>query len=97
MKKVELLYLSQEDVMSLHIGWSDIISAVEKACVEQANCTIECPPKRGVHSRDDAFIHEMPVYLRGMDACGIKWVSGYPNNFRHDLPQILGLQIMNDP
>ncbi|NCC15813.1 MAG: hypothetical protein EOM28_05610 [Clostridia bacterium] len=97
MKKVEFLYLSQEDVISLKIGWDEIIAAVEKACSEQANGTIECPPKRGVHSREDCFIHEMPVYLKEMDACGIKWVSGYPTNYQHDLPQILGVQIMNCP
>ncbi len=97
MKKVEFLYLSQEDILSLNIGWGEIISAVEAACSEQANRTIECPPKRGVHSREDCFIHEMPVYLQKMDACGIKWVSGYPMNYKHDLPQILGVQIMNDP
>jgi len=97
MKKVELRYLSQEDILSLNIGWEDIIKRVEMAVSEQANGTIENPPKRGVHTRADAFIHEMPVFLKGMDACGIKWVSGYPENYKHDLPQILGVQIMNCP
>lgn len=95
MKKVELRYLSQEDILSLDIGWEDIIQRVEMALSEQARGTIENPPKRGVHTRSDTFIHEMPVFLKGMDACGIKWVSGYPENYKHDLPQILGVQIMN--
>lgn len=97
MKKVEMLYLSQEDIMSLKIGWADVIRLTEAACSEQANGTIECPPKRGVHTRPDCFIHEMPVWLKGMDACGIKWVSGYPYNYKYDLPQILGVQVMNCP
>ena len=97
MKKVELLYLSQEQILSLNIGWEEIIKRVEMAVSEQANGTIENPPKRGIHTRTDAFIHEMPVFLKGMDACGIKWVSGYPENYKHDLPQILGVQIMNSP
>jgi len=97
MKKVELRYLSQEDILSLNIGWEDVIKRVEMAVSEQANDTIENPPKRGIHTRPDAFIHEMPVYLKKMDACGIKWVSGYPENYKYDLPQILGVQIMNDP
>ncbi|HIY55939.1 MAG TPA: hypothetical protein H9971_07180 [Candidatus Dorea merdavium] len=97
MKKIEVRYLSQEDVISLNIGWGDVIDCVARACVEQAQGTVECPPKRGIHTREDAFIHEMPVWIKGMDACGIKWVSGYPNNYRHDLPQILGVQVMNDP
>ena len=97
MKKVELRYLSQEDILSLNIGWEEIIKRVEMAVSEQANGTIENPPKRGVHTRSDTFIHEMPVFLKGMDACGIKWVSGYPENYKYDLPQILGVQIMNCP
>jgi len=95
MEKVEFRYLSQEDIVSLNIGWEEIIKRVEMAVSEQANGTIENPTKRGVHTRTDAFIHEMPVFLKGMDACGIKWVSGYPENYKHNLPQILGLQIMN--
>lgn len=97
MKKVELRYLSQEDILSLDIGWDEIIKRIEMALSEQANGTIENPPKRGVHTRQDTFIHEMPVFLKGMDACGIKWVSGYPENYKCDLPQILGVQIMNCP
>lgn len=97
MKKVECRYLSQEDIMSLNIGWEDIIRCTAEACRELAQGTLECPPKRGIHTREDAFIHEMPVWLKGMDVCGIKWVSGYPNNYTHDLPMILGMQIMNDP
>src|SRR5665647_1250187 len=97
MKKVELLYLSQEDIISLKIDWDTIIKQVELANSEQALGTLECPPKRGIHTRPDCFIHEMPVYLKKMDACGIKWVSGYPNNFKQDLPQITGVQVMNDP
>ena len=76
MKKIEVRYLSQEDVISLNIGWGDVIDCVARACVEQAQGTVECPPKRGIHTREDAFIHEMPVWIKGMDACGIKWVSG---------------------
>jgi ornithine cyclodeaminase/alanine dehydrogenase-like protein (mu-crystallin family) len=97
MKKVEFLYLSQEDIISLQLGWDVIIKQVELANSEFVQNTVECPPKRGVHTRPDCFIHEMPVYLKTMDACGIKWVSGYPNNYKYDLPQIAGIQVINDP
>ena len=83
--------------MDLNIGWDRIIERVELAVSEQASGTIENPPKRGIHTRNDTFIHEMPVHLQEADICGIKWVSGYPNNYKYDLPQILGLQIMNCP
>lgn len=97
MKKVEFRYLSQEDIMSLQISWSEIVRQVTLGLQEDAQKTTECPPKRGVHSRPDSFIHEMPVYLKQMDAAGIKWVAGYPANRQKELPQITGIQIMNDP
>lgn len=99
MKKVEFLYLSQEDIISLNIPWNKIIECVETALKEHAQKTVENPPKPGIHTRPEqsTFIHAMPVHLQQMDAVGIKWVSGYPENYKHDLPQILGLQIMNSP
>lgn len=92
-----MLYLSQEDIISMNLSWDVIIKQVELANIEYVQGTVECPPKRGIHTRPDCFIHEMPVYLKSMDACGIKWVSGYPDNYKHNLPQILGVQVMNDP
>ena len=35
MQNVDLLYLSQEDIMSLHLGWDTIIGAVERALIEE--------------------------------------------------------------
>lgn len=55
------------------------------------------PPKRGIHTRPDAFIHAMPAYVGGMDTAGLKWVSGYPKNTGKGLPYITGLLILNDP
>jgi ornithine cyclodeaminase/alanine dehydrogenase len=44
----------------------------------------------------DAFIHAMPAYIPALGAAGIKWVSGYPENFKRGLPYISGLMILND-
>ena len=75
----------------------DIIAAVEEAFKETETGEAEMPPKPGIHPLHDAFIHAMPAYLPGMSAAGIKWVSGYPENFRQGLPYISGLIILNDP
>jgi ornithine cyclodeaminase/alanine dehydrogenase len=39
----------------------------------------------------------MPAYLPRLRAAGIKWISGYPDNYKRGLPYISGLLVLNDP
>jgi ornithine cyclodeaminase/alanine dehydrogenase len=54
------------------------------------------PPKPGIHTQPDAFIHAMPAFIPALQSAGIKWVSGYPANYKRGLPYISGLLILND-
>src|SRR5262245_18901386 len=97
MRPVELLYLSQEDIVGLSLSYAALIEALEESLREHAARSYEMPPKPGVHpTYENTFIHAMPAYLKKMDACGIKWVAGFPKNHEHDLPNISGLLILND-
>lgn len=95
-KKVEFLYLSRQDVESLGIPMKEIINAVETSFREHGMKRVQMPPKPGVHSRPNAFIHAMPAYVPKLEALGIKWVSGYPQARKYGLPYIMGLLILND-
>ncbi|MEE9562575.1 MAG: ornithine cyclodeaminase family protein, partial [Thermoanaerobaculia bacterium] len=92
-----LLYLSQSDVASLGVTITEIIDAVEKMFEEKAAGRVEMPPKPGIHPQPDSFIHAMPAYIPAMKSAGIKWVSGFPENYRRDLPYVSGLIVLNDP
>jgi ornithine cyclodeaminase/alanine dehydrogenase-like protein (mu-crystallin family) len=92
----KLLYLSRADVEAAGVTMPEIIAALEVAFSEHSQGKVEMPPKPGVHSRPDAFIHAMPAYIPALHAIGIKWVSGYPENYKHNLPYISGLLILND-
>jgi len=92
-----LLYLSQADVSSVGLTMAEIIAALEDMFREKAAGRVEMPPKPGIHTRPDAFIHAMPAYIPALDAAGLKWVSGYPENSRRGLPYISGLLVLNDP
>ncbi|MBT8397263.1 MAG: ornithine cyclodeaminase family protein [Gemmatimonadetes bacterium] len=96
MSKPVLRYLSREDVESLSVPMEDIIEAVEAALREKGEGTAEMPPKPGVHPKTDSFIHAMPAYLAGLQAAGLKWVSGFPQNPQKGLPYISGLFVLND-
>ncbi len=91
-----LRYLSRRDVESLAIPMGEIIDVVEAALREKGEGRAEMPPKPGVHPRADAFIHAMPAFLEGMNAVGLKWVSGFPQNLEKGLPYISGLFVLND-
>jgi len=92
-----LLYLSQADVASVGLTMPEIIAALEQMFREKGEGRVEMPPKPGIHTSPDAFIHAMPAYIPALKSAGMKWVSGYPENHKRGLPYISGLLILNDP
>lgn len=96
MPKHRLLYLSRADVEAVGVTMPEIIDALEEAFRQHGAGKVEMPPKPGVHSRPDAFIHAMPCYIPGPEAIGVKWVAGYPDNPQRGLPYISGLLVLND-
>jgi ornithine cyclodeaminase/alanine dehydrogenase-like protein (mu-crystallin family) len=96
MTEHRLLYLSRADVESVRMPMTEIIALLEQAFMEKGKGQVEMPPKPGIHTMPDAFIHAMPAYIPAMRSAGIKWVSGYPGNFKRGLPYISGLIVLND-
>ena len=96
MSRQKLLYLSRAEVEAAGVTMPEIIAALEVAFREHGHGQVEMPPKPGVHSQPDAFIHAMPAYIPALHAVGVKWVSGYPANYKRGLPYISGLLILND-
>ncbi|MBZ5547162.1 MAG: ornithine cyclodeaminase family protein [Acidobacteriia bacterium] len=93
----ELLYLSQADVAACGLTMLEIIAALESMFREKGEGRVEMPPKIGVHTMPDAFLHAMPASIPAQRAVGVKWVGGYPSNDERGLPYITGLLILNDP
>ena len=96
MEQNQLLYLSLADVEKVALDMPTIINLLEQAFGEKGTGKVEMPPKPGIHTQPDAFIHAMPAYIPAMHSAGIKWVSGYPENQARGLPYISGLLILND-
>lgn len=92
----KILYLSQNDVKKVNLGMERIIDALDDMFKEKGEGRVEMPPKPGIHTREDAFIHAMPAYIPSIESAGMKWVSGYPENQKKGLPYITGLLILND-
>ena len=96
MNNGQLLYLSKSDVQDVGLEMKKIIDLLENMFREKGEGRVEMPPKPGIHTRPDAFIHAMPAYIPSFKSAGIKWVSGYPENQSRGLPYISGLLILND-
>ena len=94
---MQFRYLSYKDVASVGMSMADMVQVVEEAFRQKGQGRVEMPPKPGIHTQPDAFIHAMPAYLADMGAAGMKWVGGYPANQARGLPYITGLLILNDP
>ena len=92
----KLLYLSRKDVEDVALDVRSMIDLLEVAFREKGQGRVEMPPKPGIHTRPDAFIHAMPAYIPATGAAGLKWVSGYPGNQARGLPYISGLLVLND-
>jgi ornithine cyclodeaminase/alanine dehydrogenase-like protein (mu-crystallin family) len=93
---VELVYLSRADIEGLGMSMREVIAAVDAGFAAKGRGQTEMPPKPGIHTRPDCFIHAMPAYVQGLEAAGVKWVSGYPPNPERGLPYITGLLVLND-
>jgi len=96
MPEQQILYLSRADVEAVDLPMSVIVALLEQAFNDKGHGKVEMPPKPGIHTMPDAFIHAMPAYIPSMKSAGIKWVSGYPANYERGLPYISGLLILND-
>lgn len=92
-----VLFLSRKDVETVGLSMAEIIDALDVMFKEKGEGRVEMPPKPGIHTRKDAFIHAMPAYIPSLRSAGMKWISGYPENPEKGLPYITGLLILNDP
>ena len=97
MSSDKVLYLNRSDVETVNLSMMEIIDALETMFEEKGEGRVEMPPKPGIHTQEDAFIHAMPAYIPKMQSAGMKWISGYPENQKKNLPYITGLLILNDP
>lgn len=92
----KILYLSRADVERVGVTMPEIIDAVENGFREHGLGRVEMPPKPGIHTMPEAFLHAMPAYIPALKSAGVKWVGGYPDNQKRGLPYVTGLLILND-
>lgn len=98
--EVEFLYLTQADVRAAGLSMELTLEVVEQTFALHEQGQINMPHKTvlDLGERERGRVNAMPAYVGGdFDVCGIKWISGFPQNPRkHNLPRGLGLLVIND-
>lgn len=97
MQAHQLLFLSQEDILSLKIPYESIIDATEKVMSAHARGECQLPSKIHVNPIEGTYMNAMPAYIGGdQNISGLKWVTGFPENRKLGYPVTWGLMVMND-
>lgn len=98
--EVEFLYLTQADVRAAGLTMPLTLEVVERTLALHEQGQVNMPHKTvlDLGERERGRVNAMPAYVGGdIDVCGIKWISGFPQNPRkHNLPRGLGLLVIND-
>jgi alanine dehydrogenase len=90
--------LSEKNVRAVVPTLPEVVALVEQAYRLDAEGKAEVPTKIGVHpQRANSFLHAMPAWVGEARALGMKWVSYFPGNADHGLPDATGIIVLNDP
>lgn len=75
---------------------AEAIAAVERAFKLKAQGKANMPPKLYLDMPEfGGDFRAMPAYIDGM--AGLKWVSGYPNNYKYNLPTVMAAIVLCEP
>lgn len=79
-----------------HFSMDEALKAVEYAFKLEAEGQVIMPPKLYLDlPKYQGDFRAMPAYVNGI--VGVKWVSAYPNNWRHNLQSVVATVILSDP
>jgi ornithine cyclodeaminase/alanine dehydrogenase-like protein (mu-crystallin family) len=103
---VELLFLSQEDVVAAGgLDMDDCLATIEETLVLHHRGETIAPQKSALHWSNELDTDErlgrimaMPAYVGGsIRMAGIKWIPSVPGNPARGLPRGVGMILLSDP
>lgn len=98
MPAIRPLLLSAADVERAAPPLAEIVAIVERTYRLEARGQVEIPAKVAIHpGGGKPFLHAMPAWVDEERALGMKWVSFFPGNAAHGLPDSSALIVLNDP
>lgn len=94
--KSATLVLTHKDIKQL-LSMKDALKAVEGAFKAHGAGHTQMPAKIYIKLHQySGDLRAMPAFIETTNACGIKWVSVYPENRKKGLPAVIATIILND-
>ncbi len=91
------LILTNSQIRNL-IDMPQVLKTVENVFMLYGKNLVQMPAK--IYLDLDKYsgdFRAMPAYIKGMEACGLKWVNVHPKNRRFGLPAVMATIILSDP
>ncbi len=93
--KQEIIVLGQRESKEF-LNIREAVEAVERAFKLKAQGKANMPPKIYLDMPEfEGDFRAMPAYID--EIAGLKWVSGYRNNYRYGLPTVMATIVLCDP
>lgn len=94
--KPATLVLTNKDIQKL-LSMKDALRVVEEAFKAHGDGKTQMPPKIYIKLHQyKGDLRAMPAFIETSRACGMKWVSVYPDNRQKGLPTTIATIILND-
>ncbi|MFX1405013.1 MAG: ornithine cyclodeaminase family protein [Promethearchaeota archaeon] len=102
MKKIEVRYLSSEEVLQSGLTMKTTIDVTEKVYRAHSEGKATLGKKTGINMepfgrRRDSGLTAMTAFLQAFNVAGLKWIGlNFDNPAKHDLPSHTALIVLND-
>ena len=93
MARLELLFLSGDDISKLELGAGEVLDVVEQGLRAHGEGAVVMPPKDhlSLEQRYGGHFNILKGYVEAFDLAGVKVIGDYVDNYRHGLPSELAL------
>lgn len=96
----EFVFLSQSDILATGVGMVEALEETEKVLRLHGEGLVNLPAKvvLDLGEMERGRINALPAHVGGeYDACGVKWVAGFPKNpAKYGIPRANAIIVLND-
>lgn len=98
MSSIDVLFLSKEDIDELELGLGDMLDAVEMGLRAHGEGNVLLPSKDHIAlDYPNKLFNILKGYVQPIEACGVKVLGDFHDNYSHGLPSELSTLVLMSP